>query len=97
MDVILSDCGEGFGWCVRLESEVADDVEDPSSLLSGVLGGLHGCSEGPDGSLGVGSVEGVYGRVDLVLGEVARCVRSDDVGGFGQSGGYSGFEVGFVG
>ena len=66
-------------------------------LFGGVVGGFDGGSEGADGSLGVGGVEGVYRLVDLGLGECGGCVGAEDFGGFSERGGYSGFEVGFVG
>ena len=56
MDVVWGYFGEGFGWCVGLEPEVVDYVENLLGLFGRVVGGLDGGSERPDGSLGVGSV-----------------------------------------
>ena len=97
VDVVWGYFGEGFGWCVGFEPEVVDNVENLLGLFGRVVGGLDGGSERPDGALGVGGVEGVYRLVDLGLGECAGCVGAENVGGFGERWGYSGFEVGFVG
>ena len=70
---------------------MVDGVEDVLGLLGGVFGVVDGGLEGADGALWVGGVDGVYGSVEVFLGEVGGWVLSKDFGGAAEAGWDFGF------